>query len=362
MEFSSYIFRIFDKKKMQFKIGDIVQFVDEEGKGTVVEIIDKTHVKIEDENGFSYPVDARGLMPVSTVNSVEENFEKEEDTVAQRIEKTPKEKAFLVPLKRKKNQFSAISLILAFAPVDEDILNTDLDVFLINDSNYDLFFQCSANIENHYQKIFSGQLEANTQIHLTTIRRDVLPRISDFLFHGLIVLESFQKPFPPIDKIIKLKHQKFQKPNAFKPSEYFDEVTIEYTIFHSDFFTETAKITSSEIEKQIAVKNENAVKKQSARRRDNDLVEVDLHIHEIIDNTIGLSNSEILTIQLNHFQKELEHALATNVNRIVFIHGKGKGVLKNAVLEKLRKEYPHLQYQDASFKEYGFGATMVFLR
>ncbi len=346
---------------MRFIIGDIVQFIDEVGKGTVIEIIDDNHVTIEDENGFSYPVKIDELMSISQGNVPDissETIERNELPVVE----IKKGKNFLVPLKNKKSQFSAINLVLAFVPVGEDVDNADMDLFLINDSDYSLLIQCSVNIDTHYQKIFSGELEANMQIHLTSVERTVLFQISHLLFHGLIVLDEFQKPFPLIDKTITLKHLRFQKQNAFKASDYFDEKTIEYSVFHSDFFTETLKIPDSEIEEQIKLKNEKAEKKQSVRRRDNDLVEVDLHIHEIIDDTTGLSNSEMLVIQLNHFQKELEHALANNVRRIVFIHGKGKGVLKNALLEKLRKEYKHLQYQDASFKEYGFGATMVFLK
>lgn len=48
--------------------------------------------------------------------------------------------------------------------------------------------------------------------------------------------------------------------------------------------------------------------------------------------------------------------------RIVFIHGKGEGVLKNALADELRKNYKTATYQDASFQEYGFGATMVVIR
>jgi dsDNA-specific endonuclease/ATPase MutS2 len=45
--------------------------------------------------------------------------------------------------------------------------------------------------------------------------------------------------------------------------------------------------------------------------------------------------------------------------KIVFIHGKGDGVLRKAVLDLLRKSYPKAELQDASFAEYGFGATLV---
>ena len=45
--------------------------------------------------------------------------------------------------------------------------------------------------------------------------------------------------------------------------------------------------------------------------------------------------------------------------KIVIIHGKGEGVLRQALLQELKKKYPRCQSQDASFREYGFGATQV---
>jgi dsDNA-specific endonuclease/ATPase MutS2 len=45
--------------------------------------------------------------------------------------------------------------------------------------------------------------------------------------------------------------------------------------------------------------------------------------------------------------------------KIVFIHGKGDGVLRSALVKELQAKYKTCRYQDASFREYGFGATMV---
>jgi dsDNA-specific endonuclease/ATPase MutS2 len=45
--------------------------------------------------------------------------------------------------------------------------------------------------------------------------------------------------------------------------------------------------------------------------------------------------------------------------KIVFIHGKGEGVLRNAIIKELKSKYKTCTHQDASFQEYGFGATMV---
>ena len=75
-----------------------------------------------------------------------------------------------------------------------------------------------------------------------------------------------------------------------------------------------------------------------------------------------MSNGEIVETQLARFETSLETALRGNAQKIVFIHGVGNGKLKYELRKKLDKNYPDIRYQDASFKEYGYGATMVYLR
>ena len=47
--------------------------------------------------------------------------------------------------------------------------------------------------------------------------------------------------------------------------------------------------------------------------------------------------------------------------KIVFIHGNGDGVLRKSILQELKYKYKNYESQDASFREYGFGATMVII-
>ena len=70
---------------------------------------------------------------------------------------------------------------------------------------------------------------------------------------------------------------------------------------------------------------------------------------------------DILEYQLKVFHSTMEKYQKESGRRIVFIHGKGDGVLRNAVLKELKAKYRHCTYQDASFREYGFGATMVVI-
>lgn len=46
----------------------------------------------------------------------------------------------------------------------------------------------------------------------------------------------------------------------------------------------------------------------------------------------------------------------------VLNNGKGDGVLRKAILTELKNKYKHYDYQDASFREYGYGATQVTIK
>lgn len=87
--------------------------------------------------------------------------------------------------------------------------------------------------------------------------------------------------------------------------------------------------------------------------------EVDLHINKLIDNVVGLTNTEILTLQLDVFRKELNLSIRGNEREIIFIHGIGNGTLKNELRRVATQEYKWCSQEDASFKEYGFGATRI---
>ena len=75
----------------------------------------------------------------------------------------------------------------------------------------------------------------------------------------------------------------------------------------------------------------------------NEIVEVDLHIHELLDDTTGMGNAEMLNYQLDVFRKTLEEYKQKKGQRIVFIHGKGDGVLRRAILDELKRKYKTYQ-------------------
>ena len=93
-----------------------------------------------------------------------------------------------------------------------------------------------------------------------------------------------------------------------------------------------------------------------------DVIEVDLHIDALVDNTTGMDNAAMLRHQLDIFRQTMQNYHHRTGQKIVFIHGKGEGVLRKAIIDELKLRYPYCTWQDASFQQYGFGATQVTMR
>ena len=98
------------------------------------------------------------------------------------------------------------------------------------------------------------------------------------------------------------------------------------------------------------------------KKRDRNVpkMEVDLHIHHLVPSTKGMSNYDMLNIQLETAKRQLEFAMRKRIQKVVFIHGVGAGVLQEE-LKYLFGRYDNLKYYDADYQKYGLGATEVYI-
>ena len=105
---------------------------------------------------------------------------------------------------------------------------------------------------------------------------------------------------------------------------------------------------------------ETSSKTSSFKKEKNEVIlEVDLHINQLIKSTKGMDNFDMLTLQLNTAKNRIEYAISKRISKVVFIHGVGEGVLKSE-LHYLFGRY-HVRFYDASYKKYGLGATEVYV-
>ncbi|MFD2561136.1 DNA mismatch repair protein MutS [Aquimarina rubra] len=89
-------------------------------------------------------------------------------------------------------------------------------------------------------------------------------------------------------------------------------------------------------------------------------MEVDLHIHKLVKSTKGMTNHDMVTLQLDTAKRQLDFAIGKRIPRIVFIHGVGQGVLKEE-LKYLFGRYDNVKISDADYKKYGLGAMEIYI-
>ena len=101
--------------------------------------------------------------------------------------------------------------------------------------------------------------------------------------------------------------------------------------------------------------------KEKRSRKDEFVLEVDLHIEKLVPSKRGMNNYDILTLQIETAKRQLDFAIKNRMPKVVFIHGVGEGVLK-AELDFMLGRYDTISFQDANYQKYGLGATEVYIK
>jgi len=99
---------------------------------------------------------------------------------------------------------------------------------------------------------------------------------------------------------------------------------------------------------------------RKAKERYEPTLEVDLHIHQLTSSYRGMNNHDMLSLQIDTARRQIEFAIRKRIQKIVFIHGVGEGILK-LELEYLFARYNNIKFYDANFQKYGLGATEVYI-
>jgi DNA-nicking Smr family endonuclease len=111
-------------------------------------------------------------------------------------------------------------------------------------------------------------------------------------------------------------------------------------------------------EKENPLRKNNPVKR--AKDRYEPTMEVDLHINQLVKSSKGMTNHDMLTLQLETARRQLDFAIQKRIQKVVFIHGVGEGILK-IELDYLFGRYNNVKFYDANYQKYGLGATEVYI-
>jgi len=359
------------------KIGDIVRFLNTVGGGRIVRI-EGNIAHVEDSDGFEVPVLIKECVVVDqnpTVTSLGR------PKVQQQSEPQRKH-APAVAVAADTNTVivsdedvsetatgNKINLIIGYEPAEIKHLNTTtFDTYIVNDSNYYMYFSYMTRNDSDtgWYTRYAGIVEPNIQLRIDTLSNDMLSCIDRIAVQYIAFKQEreYELKNPALVEY-SFDATRFFKLHCFHDNPYFETPVIAYDIVRDDRPQRQHNIDSSKLEKAIKQKHaadrKPVIKRQLKKTdiRNGDIIEVDLHIHELIDNTNGLSPADMLNLQIDEFRRVMDENLRNHGQRIVFIHGKGEGVLRNALMKELNHRYKGHQVQDASFREYGYGATQV---
>jgi Smr domain len=89
---------------------------------------------------------------------------------------------------------------------------------------------------------------------------------------------------------------------------------------------------------------------------------VDLHIEKLTDSWKHLTNFEILSLQLNNFEKYYDLAVAHYQASLTIIHGVGSGKLRAEIHDVLKSKKEVKSFVNQYNSLYGYGATEIFFQ
>lgn len=351
------------------KIGDKVRFLSEVGGGIVKAFQGKDFVLVEDEDGFDIPMLIRECVVIDTDDYNMKHKSTVSSSAPKKVEEPQKPAKPEMPVARQAEVRGGdvLNVFLAYVPEDvKTISSTSFEAYLVNDSNYYLYYTYMSAEGKAWKNRSHGLVEPNTKLFLEGFTKDILNELE----HIGVQIVAFKdgKTFaikPAVSVELRIDTVKFYKLHTFRESDFFEEPALIYDIVANDTVTKQVFVAAEDIQTVLLQKKDlEKPKSQPIVKRSiqNGIIEIDLHINELLDDAQGMSNAEILTYQLDKFREVMEKYKTKREQKIVFIHGKGDGVLRKALLDELKRKYGTCRHQDASFQEYGFGATMVTIR
>ena len=336
---------------MKYEVGDkiVVNATNEDGK--VVEIMSEKMVMIEvrgvkfpaytDQIDFPYFKMFSQPKPVVKKNIYVDNIKREKTTKKQKI---------------------GDGVWLNFLPIyDKDIFEDDvvekLKIYLINQNeeaynfNYDLMFGGASSFS------LKNTVEGLSDFYLHDVSFEDMGEGPKFEFE-FTLKEPNKKKAIAYEVFFKINGKKlFKKIEEIQEkneASFMAELFTHYPEKLDDEKVDLSRLGSAGFRMYDATKiRENLPLARTV---------VDLHIEKLTDFADTLSNFEMLSLQLDTFEKYYDLAVAHKQKSLVIIHGIGEGKLKDEIHDVLKMKKEVTSFVNQYHELYGYGATEIYLK
>jgi hypothetical protein len=312
-------------------IGDRVRLLHGNEEGVITKVSPGGRVEIEIEDGFRIPAMKNEVVVISSIEK--QYFGKEKDGVKDSF------KAVSSEAKAGDNK----AVFIAYIPLNDK----DHSIYLCNNSDRDYMVLVSEVYGENSQTVFAERLNAKTS------KKTGEKSIQNFEEWPVMLLQFF-----PIHHKIEKTEKSFERKLKFKASVFFKSKGMAPILDKNGYIF---KLSENIRDIDIKQLNEelNAGKPLAIPQFERPPKEIDLHIEKLTKEHPFMSNSEMLKMQMETFEKNLNYAIASGMDEITFIHGIGNGVLK----KEIHKYLSHLgnikYFQDTQKSRFGYGATLV---
>jgi hypothetical protein len=259
-----------------------------------------------------------------------------------------------------KNLSNEKGVFLSFVPVyDKDIFDDDivekLKLYLVNFTNVAYEFKYQVDFDGVLDFELTNQIHPNQDFYLHAVPFDELSHHPKFnVEFSLLVAQKGKEPY--FETFLKPKGKQIFK--RIEELQQKNEATFKYILFE--------EYPDKAIEEKIDVsKLGNAgfrMYEASQIRSNLPLARsvVDLHIEKVTESWSHLSNFEILSLQLDTFEKYYQLSVLHRASSLIIIHGIGAGRLKDEIHELLRSKKEVKSFVNQYHAQYGYGATEIF--
>jgi len=331
--------------KMKFQIGDIVLILHSKEEGEVIDIINDKMVLV-DVKGVKFPAYNDQLdYPYFKRFSEKKLFPKK------------KEKKYVDDLKKEKNQQKVVDGVwISFLPI------TDIDEFgddVVEELKIHLVNRTGVGYKFVYKLNYFGETEFDLKNEAHAFQDFYLHNIP---FENLNDSPTFEFEFSLLTPQ-KNKAEYYEASLRLKPKQLFtkiDEIRLKGAATFSHRLFETYPDQQVEDKVEVGHKSKAYAANKAKEHLEPPRSVIDLHVEKLTNEWAGMSNYEILSLQLKTFEKYYDLALAHLQPSLTVIHGVGTGRLREEIHEQLKHRREVKSFINQYHPAYGYGATEIF--
>jgi hypothetical protein len=248
-------------------------------------------VEINTADGFNIPYAVKDLLIVDDQGVASRFFDEDFGNHKASRDEEPIENLNQVSTELFKRQSAELDsgFYLAYVPHDQKwLLTGPIDLFLLNNTDYDIIFSFSIKAEESYENQEYDIIEPHNKYLISTFDREEINQWLESHIQLLFVKSSLKKIIAPLNKSITLKGNKFYQEGNFNHVDILDQNAMIVEIVKMDYQEMISKNNEFGKDEPIPEEPKAKIKKQKTliqQHKTGSLeAEVDLHISALVDD------------------------------------------------------------------------------